>query len=121
MIERPSNSFSKRRMSGVESVVGTPSYMSPEQCRGEAVDARSDIFSAGIVLFEMLAGQKPFTGRNAAEVFSKLLLEPAPDLGGIVAKPDLYVAGCDALVLRDRGQAGGEIFLKASIAPAACA
>ena len=50
----------------------------------------------------------------------------AGDLGlltdpGFVAKPNLYVAGCDALVLRDRVQTGGEIFLKASIAPAACA
>ena len=95
----------------VESVVGTPSYMSPEQCRGEAVDARSDIFSAGIVLFEMLAGQKPFTGRNAAEVFSKLLLEPAPDLGGIVA--DLPTAICQ-VVARCLAKAPADRFASAA-------
>ena len=95
----------------VESVVGTPSYMSPEQCRGEAVDARSDIFSAGIELFEMLAGQKPFTGRNAAEVFSKLLLEPAPDLGGIVA--DLPTAICQ-VVARCLAKAPADRFASAA-------
>jgi serine/threonine-protein kinase len=63
-----------------DAIIGTPSYMSPEQCRGEVVDARSDLFSAGIVLFEMLAGCKPFTGSHSTEVLSKLLRDPAPDV-----------------------------------------
>ena len=75
------------------------------------MDARSDIFSAGIVLFEMLAGQKPFTGRNAAEVFSKLLLEPAPDLGGIVA--DLPTAICQ-VVARCLAKAPADRFASAA-------
>jgi eukaryotic-like serine/threonine-protein kinase len=62
------------------SVIGTPSYMSPEQCRGEPVDARSDLFSAGIVLYELLAGARPFTGRNMTEIALQVINQPPPDI-----------------------------------------
>ena len=62
------------------SVVGTPSYMSPEQCRGLAVDARSDLFSTGAVLYELLCGERPFAGRTFAEVAQRLLHEDPPDI-----------------------------------------
>lgn len=68
-------------------VVGTPSYMAPEQCRGEEIDHRSDLFSAGIVLFELLTGEKPFPGRTFTVIVKQLLYDEAPDLKGRVPDP----------------------------------
>ena len=67
-------------MTQVGTVIGTPSYMSPEQCRGEPVDGRSDIFSAGAVLYELLSGERPFAGRNSTEVTHRVLTETPADL-----------------------------------------
>jgi serine/threonine-protein kinase len=64
-------------------VIGTPNYMSPEQCNAQVVDARSDLFSMGVVFYELLAGQRPFAGANATQVFAKLLYEAPADLRGI--------------------------------------
>ena len=68
------------------SVVGTPSYMSPEQFTGQEIDRRSDIFSTGVVLFELLTGQKPFPGKSATEVMYKLLNHQPPAVDH--AEPD---------------------------------
>jgi non-specific serine/threonine protein kinase len=60
-------------------VLGTPGYMSPEQVRGEQVDARSDIFSFGVLLYETVTGEAPFTGESDAEVLSAILRDtPLP-------------------------------------------
>src|SRR4029079_16155858 len=59
-------------------VIGTPSYMSPEQCRGLEVDARSDLFSAGVVLYQLLTGVKPFRGDIQAIAYKICHEEPEP-------------------------------------------
>jgi serine/threonine-protein kinase len=58
-------------------VMGTPSYMSPEQVKGGEIDARADLFSLGIILFLMLTGQKPFMGDTAAVMFKIVYENPA--------------------------------------------
>jgi hypothetical protein len=65
---------------GAGVVLGTAGYMSPEQVRAQPVDARSDIFSAGIVLFEMVVGTRPFQGDSAVETMNAILKEDPPDL-----------------------------------------
>jgi TolB-like protein/Flp pilus assembly protein TadD len=67
-------------------VVGTTAYMSPEQARGQPVDARSDIFSFGIVLYEMLTGLSPFRRLTAADTVSALLSEDPPPVSATTSK-----------------------------------
>jgi serine/threonine-protein kinase len=64
----------------VGTVMGTPQYMSPEQTRGEKVDGRSDLFSAGIVLYQMLAGERPFRGDSVVAIATRIANEEPPPL-----------------------------------------
>lgn len=64
-------------------VMGTLSYMSPEQLRGEQLDERTDIFSFGIVMFEMITGDLPFPGANSFEVAASILKDPALEMGTV--------------------------------------
>jgi TolB-like protein/tRNA A-37 threonylcarbamoyl transferase component Bud32/tetratricopeptide (TPR) repeat protein len=64
-------------------IVGSAPYMSPEQAAGRAVDERSDIFSLGAVLYEMLAGRRPFRGADGAETLAAILRDPPPPIPGL--------------------------------------
>ena len=68
-------------------IIGTLPYMSPEQVSGKPVDARSDIFSFGIVLYELLAGRHPFEGATQLEVLQMIVHQPAPPLAEV--RPEL--------------------------------
>src|SRR6185437_11114232 len=61
-------------------IVGTPRYMAPEQASGQPVTPATDVYSAGIVLYEMLAGQPPFGGESAVEIALRHVQEPVPSL-----------------------------------------
>jgi serine/threonine protein kinase len=61
-------------------IMGTPGYMPPEQVRGESTDARSDIFSLGVILYEMASGIRAFTGGSSVEVMNSILKDEPPEL-----------------------------------------
>ncbi|MEO6119954.1 MAG: PEGA domain-containing protein, partial [Terriglobales bacterium] len=68
---------SSANMTTTGQVLGTPTYMSPEQVRGKQLDGRSDIFSFGVVLYEMVVGEKPFTGQTITTIIYKIIHEAA--------------------------------------------
>jgi len=102
-------------------VLGTPSFMSPEQLAGKKVDGRSDLYSLGVMLFQMLAGVLPFRGDSMAELMFKIANEEAPDIRIIRAELPESLANVVALSLSKRPETrfqNGEQFaaeLRASV------
>src|SRR5262245_31658404 len=93
-------------------ILGTAAYMSPEQARGSLVDRRTDVFSFGILLYEMLAGRRPFEGETASDVIASILARE-PDFSSlpVTVDPRLIelVRRCLEKPLRKRWQAIGDV------------
>jgi len=94
-------------------VLGTPNYMSPEQVKGRPLDGRSDLFSFGVILYEMVTGEKPFTGQNVTTIVYKIVHEnpiPPRDLD-VTIHPGLSWIITKALAKSpdDRFQSGSEL------------
>jgi serine/threonine protein kinase len=90
--------FNRRSvLTGANFIIGTPRYMSPEQCEEQPVDARSDIYSLGVVVYEMLSGEAPFDGGSSTRLLMAHVAEPPPPLG--LKRPDISPE-IEALVMR---------------------
>ena len=90
-------------------LMGTPGYMSPEQISGQAIDHRTDIFSLGIVLYEMASGCKPFQGRSPAEIMSSILRDTPPALTHLPADLARIIRRCLEKDTRKRFQTARDI------------
>ncbi|MEP7325526.1 MAG: serine/threonine-protein kinase [Gemmatimonadota bacterium] len=77
-IARAVSAAGGERITQTGMAIGTPAYMSPEQSSAETVDGRSDLYALGCVLYEMLAGEPPYTGPTAGAIMAKRLMEPVP-------------------------------------------
>jgi len=94
-------------------VLGTPNYMAPEQVKGRPLDGRSDLFSLGVILYEMLTGEKPFVGQNVTTIIYKIVNETpiTPRDLDVTVHPGLSAIVTKALAKApdDRYQSGAEL------------
>ena len=81
--ETPNDATRTERLTEVGSIAGTVPYMAPEQIEGREVDSRTDIFAFGIVLFEMLSGQRPFAGDSRASLMAAIVAAEPPALSSL--------------------------------------
>ncbi len=86
---------------GAGQVLGSPYYISPEQSQGQRVDARTDLYSLGVMFYEMLTGQRPYSGRSAMEIMAQHASAPVPRLPANVA---LQQALLDRLMAKELSQ-----------------
>lgn len=100
---------SETKMTATGTVIGTPHYMSPEQAQGQEIGPWSDLYSLGIVLFEMLSGEVPFDADSTIAVVFKHITEPVPDLDEPYKQYQPLVNTLLAKEANDRYQSGREV------------
>ena len=98
-------------LSAAGTVVGTAAYMSPEQASGRQLDHRTDIFSLGIVIHEMIAGQRPFRGRSQVDTMHGIIHDPRPPLTGQPPELDEILDKALSKDPKDRYQHAGDLAL----------
>jgi serine/threonine-protein kinase len=86
---------SSKTQTGV--IMGTPSYMSPEQISGQKVDGRSDLFSLGVVFYEMLSGEKPFSGDNITTLMFNITSSPPINLSDVAPDAPQF---CEEIIFK---------------------
>jgi serine/threonine-protein kinase len=85
LIDNPGKPLNKASVTNADFAVGTPGYISPEQVRGDEMDHRSDLYSVGVILFELLTGRLPFTAAETMDVLLAHATQPAPSFSEIGA------------------------------------
>jgi eukaryotic-like serine/threonine-protein kinase len=96
-------------LTGTREIFGTPYYMSPEQGHAEIIDARSDLYSLGVMFYEMLIGRKPFTGATAMEVIYKHKRADLPEIAPQFSRYQGLLKGLLAKEPKDRYQSAGAL------------
>ena len=92
----------RRRLTGLGQIFGTPQYMSPEQASGNEVNERSDLYSTGLILYEMLTGEPPYTAEDSVLLLSMQIRRPVPSLRGRFS--DALATVVERLCAKDPGQ-----------------
>ena len=105
--------FTRTQLTAPATAVGTPSYMAPEVIRGERADARSDVWALGVMLYEAVAGSRPFQGNTGYVVTSEILEKSPPPL------PDSVPAALRAIILRCLAKQPGERYQRSGEVQAA--
>ncbi|HSU39483.1 MAG TPA: serine/threonine-protein kinase, partial [Polyangiaceae bacterium] len=93
-------STSEGKLTRAGAVFGTPHYMSPEQAAGNSVDHRGDIYSVGVILYELVSGRVPFDADNFMGVLTQHMYKPPPPLREATPTPELLPDGLEAIVMK---------------------
>jgi len=95
---------------------GSPYYMSPEQAQGVELDHRSDLYSLGVIFYEMLMGAKPYVGTTAMDVLQQHVAGPVPELPGDLAHHQELLLGLMAKAREERYHSADELLQALEVA-----